>query len=157
MRTWKQVLKEAEMKEIEALNAGLQEDIVKEVKELRAEAEELKPVVRYTLYGFDNGEYRDRGKVMHKLITSPAEAMETMMEFRAKAMTCEVDGEKQHIQLYNIEGEWYALILGMGRTLQSIGTEWAKNMKKSIKMYSFGRYEQHEAIYNEDFETVSFA
>ena len=157
MRTWKEVLKEAEIKEIEALNSGLQEDIVKEAQELRTEAEELKPVVKYTLYTFDNGAYRDRGKVMHKIITSQVEAMELMIELRAKAMTCEIDGEKQHIQLYNVNGEWYALILGMGRTLQSIATEWAKNMKKTIKMYSFGRYEQHEATYNADFEMVSFS
>ncbi|MGL5329289.1 MAG: hypothetical protein ACRDD7_08475 [Peptostreptococcaceae bacterium] len=157
MRTWEIVLKEMEIVEAKMLKNGFSEELENRYSNLKSELEEVKPIVRYQTYRFDNGAYQENTVVNTKLITDPTEAAELLDWQGAKAMTCEIEGQTQHIQYYNIDGDWYPLILGMGRTLQKIGTQWAKNMKKSIKMYSFGRYENHEAIYNDDFETVSFS
>lgn len=160
MRTWKEVLKEAEQKEIEALNAGLIDSAVQEVLKLREEAEELKPVVRYQTYRFDNGAYHENSVVNTKIITSVEEAEAWLDGQGAHAMECrDENGNKQLIQVYNIDGEWHTLILdgAEDRTLQSIMTEWARALKRTIKGYGLSRYSKHEAVYNEDFETVSFS
>ena len=160
MRTWREVLKEAEQKEVEALNAGLPQNLVDEVLQLRKEAEELKPNVRYQTYRFDNGAYRENSVLNTKIITSVEEAEEALKWQGAHAMECIDDmGNKQLIQVYNIDGNWMTLILNgsEGRTLQSIMTSWAIALKRTIKGYGLKRGSEHEAIYNADFETVSFS
>lgn len=160
MRTWREVLKEAEQKEVEALNSDLPEDMVTEVLKLREEAEELKPTVRYQTYRFDSGAYQENSVLNTKIITSFEEAEKALEWQGAHAMECiDEEGNKQLIQVYNINGKWMTLILDSseGRTIQSIMTAWAKTFKRTIKGYGLKRGSTHEATYNKDFETVSFS
>lgn len=160
MRTWREVLKESEQKELEALNAGLPEAMVNEVLKLRGESEELKPMVRYQTYRFDMGAYQENSVLNTKIITSVEEAKKALEWQGAHAMECrDGEGNKQLIQVYNIDGKWMTLILNgsEGRTLQSIMTSWAIALKRTIKGYGLKRGSEHEAIYNADFETVSFS
>ena len=159
MRTWREVLKEAEQKEIEALNAGLPQNMVDEVLQLRKEAEELKPTVSYKTYRYDMGAYHENSVLNVKIITSPEEAEKALEWQGAHAMECIDDqGNSQLIQTYNIDGKWMVLILNSseGRTLQSIMTAWAKAFKRTIKGYGLNKKSIHEAVYNEDFGTISF-
>lgn len=161
MRTWENVMEDLKVAELETINSNFDEEIVKKYNQLTIELEELKPTVKYTTYRYDNG-WKENSTVTTKLFTDNKKASEYLELQGAEIMKCKLGADTQWIGYYNIDGEWYTIIIGLGgrRNLQEIGTKWAKNMKKTIKMYGIGNKQtrsEHEATYNPIFDTVTFA